>query len=96
MHFSRSRSTHRRRLISGLVVALTAASTSHAQSDIDRPLPNVLLVVDSSGSMEFRAQDNELPVCHPAQPTLTNQTEPLDRSGRDHDGHDQQLYVAFR
>lgn len=49
------------------------ALTADAQSDVDRPLPNVLLLVDSSGSMEFRAADNELPVCNPGNPAATNQ-----------------------
>jgi type IV pilus assembly protein PilY1 len=55
-----------------LPVALRAGDV-HAQADVDRPLPNVLLLVDSSGSMEFRADDNGQPVCHPGSPTLTNE-----------------------
>jgi type IV pilus assembly protein PilY1 len=59
--------------IPAVLTALTFAGPSRGQSDIDRPLPNVLLVIDSSGSMEFRAADNALPVCHPGQPGLTNE-----------------------
>lgn len=56
-----------------LTSTLCLVSAAHAQSDIDRPLPNVLLLVDSSGSMEFRAADNELPVCNPGNPSATNE-----------------------
>lgn len=61
-------------LSAGLATALALKlGTASAQADIERPLPNVLLLVDSSGSMEFRAEDNELPECHPGSPTLTNE-----------------------
>lgn len=56
-----------------LLALLVVANSASAQSDVDRPLPNVLLLVDSSGSMEFRAEDNKLPVCNPGQPQLLNQ-----------------------
>jgi type IV pilus assembly protein PilY1 len=54
-------------------VVVSLAFTADAQSDIDRPLANVLLLVDSSGSMEFRAADNKLPVCNPGNPGATNE-----------------------
>lgn len=43
-----------RRLLfaSPLLAASLAASTAHAQLELSRPLPNVLLLVDTSGSME--------------------------------------------
>ncbi len=44
-----------------------------AQSDVERPLPNVMLLVDTSGSMEFRSADNELPTCNPGDPNATNE-----------------------
>lgn len=37
-----------------------------AQADVNLPLPNVLLLVDSSGSMEYVSSGNELPECNPA------------------------------
>jgi type IV pilus assembly protein PilY1 len=51
-----------------------------AQTDIEKPLPNVLLVVDTSGSMEYKAEANpgtgafEYPVCNPGDATLPNDT----------------------
>lgn len=54
-------------------VNFSMLSVAGAQSDIDRPLPNVLMLVDSSGSMEFRAADNRLPVCTPGNPAATNE-----------------------
>ncbi len=56
------------------VAALTLlASAAQAQSDVDRPLPNVLLLVDTSGSMESRAADNQLPVCNAGNSSATNE-----------------------
>src|SRR5690606_20468282 len=63
----------RRHALFGVLTAISAAATASAQSDIDRPLPNVLLLVDSSGSMEFRAQDNKLPICNPGNPNQINE-----------------------
>lgn len=56
------------------------ASVGHAQTDIEKPLPNVLLVVDTSGSMEYKATANpgtgafEYPVCNPGDASLPNET----------------------
>jgi type IV pilus assembly protein PilY1 len=48
------------------------SSTAHAQFDISPPLPNVLLLVDSSGSMEYMA-DGKLPkVCSPTKSSDLN------------------------
>jgi type IV pilus assembly protein PilY1 len=70
--------TSRRRLLGTgsfgvLLTTILGLATAHAQSDIERPLPNVLLLVDTSGSMEFRAEDNQLPVCTPGNPLATNE-----------------------
>jgi type IV pilus assembly protein PilY1 len=59
-------------LTTGLA-GLVFPAVAWAQSDVERPLPNVLLLVDSSGSMEFRAEDNALPECNPGNPSLTNE-----------------------
>lgn len=42
----------------GALSALGATSTAHAQVDINPPLPNVLLLIDTSGSMENMANGN--------------------------------------
>jgi type IV pilus assembly protein PilY1 len=63
------RSTGKRSI--GKLLALSAASittvlvSSHAnaQVDVNPPLPNVLLLVDSSGSMEYQADGTELVTC---------------------------------
>ncbi len=60
-------------LASLLVGSLLVPSTAHAQADVERPLPNVMLLVDTSGSMEFRAADNTLPQCSPGNPSGVNQ-----------------------
>lgn len=44
----------------------TGTGLLHAQSDIGRPSPNVLLLVDSSGSMEYKASTTDFPVCDPS------------------------------
>src|SRR6188474_3484885 len=53
-------------------VALGATSSTWAQTDIAPPLPNVLLLVDTSGSMEFKA-DGSTVTCNPGRPDLTNE-----------------------
>ncbi len=66
--------THRGFLLALLIGTIgTGTSSAGAQSDVDRPLPNVLLLVDTSGSMEFRAADNQLPICNPGNPAATNE-----------------------
>jgi len=53
------------------VVASVIPGSSLAQVDIDPPMPNVLLLVDSSGSME-RMVDGSLPQCNPGVATAPN------------------------
>jgi type IV pilus assembly protein PilY1 len=60
----------------GVLIALwvgALSSPAWAQSDVERPPPNVMLLVDTSGSMEFRAEDNELPECTPGNPGAVNE-----------------------
>ncbi|HMJ13600.1 MAG TPA: hypothetical protein VK524_19410 [Polyangiaceae bacterium] len=49
------------------VAALASASTltqqAAAQADVNPPLPNVMLAVDSSGSMEYRSSSASFPAC---------------------------------
>jgi type IV pilus assembly protein PilY1 len=54
------------------IALLLAATTARAQGDVERPLPNVLLLVDSSGSMEFKAEGDILPTCNPNNSGATN------------------------
>jgi type IV pilus assembly protein PilY1 len=67
-------------ILAGLASSLVTlvATKAEAQLDTNPPLPNVLLLVDSSGSMEYMAQPDaagkiRLPVCNPGQPLLTNE-----------------------
>ena len=55
---------------SGLALVLSAGDV-HAQvaGSTSRPLPNVLLLVDNSGSMERKPGDNLPPQCHPGEGT---------------------------
>lgn len=44
---------------------LLSASSAAAQADIDLALPDMLLLVDSSGSMEYKSSSEEFPACYP-------------------------------
>ena len=64
-------------LLAGACVSLLA-SEARAQLDTNPPLPNVLLLVDSSGSMEYMATPDaagkvRMPTCNPGQPLLKNE-----------------------
>src|SRR5690606_29507037 len=48
----------------GLFAVLLSSSRSFAQAEAQKPDPNVLLLVDSSGSMEFKT-DGTFPTCTP-------------------------------
>ena len=54
-----------------LLLIVCFPKLAQAQSDIDPPMPNVLLLVDSSGSME-RMINNSLPQCNPGVTTPLN------------------------
>lgn len=64
---------HLRRAFTAAVSALLLPAQSLAQSDVEKPLPNVLLLVDTSGSMEFKAEEDKFPRCRPGSPTQTNE-----------------------
>ncbi|MCS6898373.1 MAG: hypothetical protein RMJ98_01130 [Myxococcales bacterium] len=57
-----------------LLMALMAPSTALAQADTEPPLPNVMLLIDTSGSMEYMAEPDpvtkkpRLPNCEPPNP----------------------------
>jgi type IV pilus assembly protein PilY1 len=74
---SRSR---RRNLLSrlagaGLVLGFSGRAT--AQSEAETPPPNVLLLVDSSGSMEFKT-DGTFPTCTPGDETVQQKSRWID------------------
>jgi type IV pilus assembly protein PilY1 len=65
---SKSRSVASSRLAASLLTALAAIATpraASAQADVNPPLPNVLLLVDTSGSMEYESSSNRFPTCDP-------------------------------
>ncbi len=45
--------------------ALGVASPAQAQVDVNPPLPNVMFLVDTSGSMEYLASSSTFPTCNP-------------------------------
>lgn len=51
--------------LTSIAVALLA-STAAAQVDVNPPLPNVMLLVDSSGSMEYKTSSTSYPTCNPS------------------------------
>src|SRR5262245_26870902 len=51
---------------------LAGSSAAHAQLDVNSPLPNVLLLVDTSGSMEYMADGSLPPTCVPGSPSSLN------------------------
>lgn len=55
------------RLFSALAgLAVTAASArAGAQVDVNPPLPNIMLLVDTSASMEYKSGGSDLPICDP-------------------------------
>jgi type IV pilus assembly protein PilY1 len=54
--------------IASTLALLSASTPSLAQSEAQKPAPNVLLLVDSSGSMEFKT-DGVFPTCDPGSAT---------------------------
>lgn len=49
----------------GVFVFGVAPGVARAQTDLDPPLPNVMLLVDSSGSMEYKLDGSGFPACYP-------------------------------
>lgn len=49
----------------GPLLALGAVGEARAQNDLDPPLPNVMLLVDTSGSMEYKLDGSAFPTCDP-------------------------------
>ena len=46
---------------------LASAGAARAQVDINPPPPNVMLLVDSSGSMEYKSSSTTFPACDPTK-----------------------------
>ncbi len=53
----------RRLLGAGSVAALLLSSGYAVADDLDEPPPNILLLVDTSGSMDYKTGTNEFPTC---------------------------------
>jgi type IV pilus assembly protein PilY1 len=49
--------------------ALGLSRQSAAQADVNPPMPNVMLLVDSSGSMEYKSSSAQFPSCNPGGAT---------------------------
>lgn len=49
-----------------------------AQVDVNPPAPNVLLLVDSSGSMEYKASSAAFPVCDPTKDDVSEKSRWID------------------
>ena len=54
--------------LAALVGSVGAAGTATAQVDVNPPLPNVMMLVDSSGSMEYKSSSAAFPTCVPTGP----------------------------
>src|SRR5215471_7802576 len=70
----------RRSLLLGLAGAglvLGYGWRASAQTEADTPSPNVLLLVDSSGSMEFKT-DGTFPTCTPGDETVQQKSRWID------------------
>src|SRR5262245_34089793 len=58
-------------LVAGL---LSAAGAARAQVDVNPPPPNVMLLVDSSGSMEYKSSSSSFPACDPTGATASEKS----------------------
>jgi type IV pilus assembly protein PilY1 len=54
-------------LAAGAVIS--ASGAARAQEDVNPPLPNVMLLVDTSGSMEYQSSSTSFPTCDPTGST---------------------------
>lgn len=81
LHFQPPRSSWLRSLLGvGSLLAITVApGRAHAQADISPPPPSVLLLVDTSGSMDYKTGSNSFPTCRYVGATTTAQTSERSR-----------------
>ena len=68
--------TTRTGVYAALAVLLVSAR-SFAQAEAQKPAPNVLLLVDSSGSMEFKT-DGTFPTCVPGDSDASEKSRWID------------------
>jgi len=52
-------------VLAGALGIVGTPASAWAQADVNPPLPNVMLLVDTSGSMEYKIGSTEFPVCSP-------------------------------
>jgi type IV pilus assembly protein PilY1 len=84
-HQSEAHPVPRARSLRGLVGAglllasCFAPALAHAQADVSPPPPNVLLLVDSSGSMDYKTNGNTFPACRYNGSTTTAATSERSR-----------------
>lgn len=45
------------------LLALSQRASAQTDADVSRPMPNVLVLVDTSGSMEYKTSSNAFPAC---------------------------------
>ena len=62
-----------------LLASLLSVSRAQAQADVMPPPPNVLLLVDTSGSMDYKTSTNTFPTCSYAGSTATGQASERSR-----------------
>jgi type IV pilus assembly protein PilY1 len=62
-----------------LLALLLSPAPALAQADITPPPPNVLLLVDTSGSMDYMTGSNSFPTCHYAGTSVTAQSSERSR-----------------
>ncbi|RYZ02187.1 MAG: hypothetical protein EOO73_32735 [Myxococcales bacterium] len=75
-----ARSTWLRGLLAAgsLLSTVLGAGRAHAQADVSPPPPNILLLVDTSGSMDYKTNSNSFPTCRYSGSATTAQ--PSERS----------------
>lgn len=57
---------------------MSAAGVARAQADVNPPLPNVMLLVDTSGSMEYKSSSTSFPTCDPTGSTPSEKSRWID------------------
>jgi type IV pilus assembly protein PilY1 len=72
------RQSSRLLLGSAILAGSLVSSRAHAQSDVNPPPPNVLLLVDSSGSMEYKSSSNAFPTCDPTKDDVSEKSRWID------------------
>lgn len=66
------RTTHKLFIGAAALGAMTLSGVARAQVDIEPPLPNVLLLVDTSGSMDYKIDGSKVACTH-VDPSLTGE-----------------------